>query len=345
MASAAHPVTVTLCLLGFGNVGRGFCELVAGQEDELAREFGLRFAVSAIGTRHGSLLEPVGLRAGEVLARTKAGLPSPPRPADELIAASGAGVLVESTVMEHAGAPTATGHIESAFRHGLDVVTVNKGPVAYNYRRLQDLAQSLGRRWRFEGTVMDGLPIFNLLEFALPGARLLGFEAVFNGTTNFIIDAMAQGRSFDDALSQTQADGYAEADPSNDIDGWDAAAKASALANVAMDARLTPDDVEKQSLRDVPLERILDARREGKRLRMLTSGVRAAGGAVAARVRAVELPLDHPLAPVGGPSLGAVLHTDLMGDVVVAELGALVPQTAYAVLSDLLTLHRGIGSS
>ena len=112
MASVARPVKVKLCLLGFGNVGRGFCELVAAQEDELAREFGLRFVVTAIGTRHGSLLEPEGLRAGEALARTKAGLPSPARPADELIAASGAGVLVEATVMEHAGAPTATAHIE-----------------------------------------------------------------------------------------------------------------------------------------------------------------------------------------------------------------------------------------
>jgi homoserine dehydrogenase len=342
MAAETQTVTVQLCLLGFGHVARGFCELVADWEDDIARGFGVRYVVTAIGTRHGSLLEPAGLPAGEVLARTQTGLPSPARPADELIAASGAGVLIESTVMEHAGAPTATGHVEAAFRNGLDVVTVNKGPVAYNYRRLLDLAESLGRRWRFEGTVMDGLPVFNLLEFTLPGARLLGFDAVFNSTTNFIIDAMAEGRSFGEALAQTQADGYAEADPANDIDGWDAASKAAALANVAMDARLTPDEVEKESLRDVPLERILAARREGRRLRMLTSAERAEGGAVVARVRAVELPLDHPLAPVGGPSLGAVLHTDLMGDVVVAELGALVPQTAYAVLSDLLTLHRGL---
>src|SRR4030067_2201441 len=114
---------------------------------------------------------------------------------------------------------------------------------------------------------MDGLPIFNLLEFALPGATLLGFDAVFNATTNFIIDAMAEGRSFDEALAQTQEDGYAEADPSNDIDGWDAAAQASALADVAMDARLTPDDVQQESLRDGPVEGARGGGRGGEGVR------------------------------------------------------------------------------
>ncbi len=106
---------------------------------------------------------------------------------------------------------------------------------------------------------------------------MLGFEAVFNATTNFIIDAMGAGRSYDDALAQVQAEGYAEADPSNDVDGWDAASKACALANVAMDAGITPADVERESLRDVPLERMMQAREEGKRLRLVSSVWREPG--------------------------------------------------------------------
>jgi homoserine dehydrogenase len=348
--------TVRLCFLGFGNVARGLCALLEQQERTLAEEHGLRVLVTGAGTRRGSLLAPEGLEPAAALAAAPKGapLPEPPRPAHELLAASGADVLAELTVMEEDYAPVATGHIEAAFELGMDVVTANKGPIAWNWRRIAAKAAKTGRRIRFESTVMDGLPVFSLLEFTLPDCRLLGFDAVFNSTTNFIIDAMARGETFEKALGYAQDEGFAEADPSHDIDGWDAACKAAALANVAMDAGITPADVDKQSLRDVPLERITQAYAAGRRLRLVTSvwreGADADAGAAAAdgrpadpvrgRVRATELDIDHPLAPLGEESLGVVLHTDLMGDVVVAEMGALVPQTAYGVYADLLHLCR-----
>jgi homoserine dehydrogenase len=348
--------TVKLCLLGFGNVARGLCELLGQQERALAEAHGLRVVVSGAGTRRGSLLAPDGMEPAAVLAAAPRGepLPEPARPAGDLLAACRADVLVELTVMEEDFAPVATGHIEAAFDLGMDVVTANKGPVAWNWRRIAAKAAATGRRIRFESTVMDGLPVFSLLEFTLMDCRLAGFDAIFNSTTNFIIDAMARGESWDAALGHAQDEGFAEADPSHDIDGWDAACKAAALANVAMDAGITPADVEKQSLRDVPLERITAAYAAGRRLRLVTSvwredGTGKAGqaatrgraaGPVRARVRATELDIDHPLAPLGEESLGVVLHTDLMGDVVVAEIGALVPQTAYGVYADLLHLCR-----
>jgi homoserine dehydrogenase len=252
--------------------------------------------------------------------------------------------------------PAATDHILEAFRLGMDVVTANKGPIAWSWPEVSDAAEASGRRIRFESTVMDGLPVFSLLEYTLPDCALLGFEAVFNATTNFIIDALAEGRTFDDALAQVQAEGYAEADPGNDIDGWDAASKAAALANVAMRAGITPAGVMRESLREVPLERILGARETGRRLRLVCSVWRerpaggaspagpdeppAADGPVRARLRAEELDIEHPLAAVGGASLGALLHTDLMADVMVSERHALVPQTAYGVYADLLHLCR-----
>jgi homoserine dehydrogenase len=344
------PRTVKLCLLGFGSVARAFCELLAAQERVLAERHGLRVLVTAAGTRRGSLVEPGGLAPADVLAAAgDAGiLPQAPRPAAELMAASGAGVLVELTVMgdltavaagDAAYRPAATTHVLEAFRLGMDVVTANKGPIAWSWPEVSATADRSGRRVRFESTVMDGLPVFSLLEYTLPDCALLGFEAVFNATTNFIIDAMGTGRAFEDALAEVQAQGYAEADPGNDVDGWDAASKACALANVAMDAGLTPADVERESLRDVPLERILRARRQGKRLR-LVSTVRRESGGVRARLRAEDLGIEHPLAAVSGESLGALLHTDLMADVLVSERHALVPQTAYGVYADLLHLCR-----
>lgn len=363
---AVGPRNVRLCLLGFGSVARAFCELLARQEEVLAGAHGLRVLVGAVGTRHGSLLAPDGLTPAEVLAAVgdRAAPPEPPLPQTEVLAASGADVLVELTVLEQDFAPLATGHIEAAFAMGMDVVTANKGPIAWDWRRVRSAAVQAGRRIRFESTVMDGLPVFGLLEFTLPDCTVLGFDAVFNATTNFIVDALGMGRSFDEALARAQAEGYAEADPAHDIDGWDAACKAAALANVALDAGITPADVERQSLRDVPLERIMAARATGRRLRLVTSvwreevgpaeaagavaasgprspsGAAAPAGPVRARVRAEELDVDHPLAAVGGESLGIVLHTDLMADVVVCERGALVPQTAYGVYADLLHLCR-----
>ena len=368
MVSATPPVvTRTICLLGFGNVGRRFCELVDRKGEELARDHGLRVVFSAVGTgSHGSLLAPRGITADEVLAlvrnegevRNKGGaggegeaggeagatwsFPSPVAPGVELIAASGADLLVEATPLDPHGGRAAIAHLGAAFAHGLDAITVNKGPIAWDFRRLADLAASRGRRLLFEGTVMDGCPVFGLFRSCLPDCRLLGFDAVFNSTTNYILDAMGEGVGFADALAHVQAEGYAETDPSHDIDGHDAAAKTAALANVLMAAGMTPDDVPKDSLRDVPPERVAQARAAGHRLRVVcsatqdpdTPGVRAA-------VRLTELSAEHPLFNASGSTLSVLLHTDLMGTVQIAERDALPEQTAYAVYADLLAIHEG----
>lgn len=330
----ARPRTVKLCLLGFGNVARAFCRLAADHEDRLTAE-GLRVLIAAAGTRHGSFLHPTGVTPAEAAGLK---LHAHPLPASELLERSGVDVLVEATVMEDDGAPLATDHIERAFRLGMDVITVNKGPVAWRYQHLQALAESLGRRWRFEGTVADGMPVFSLIESCLRACEIAGFEAIFNATTNFIIEAVGEGRTFAEALAQVQAEGYAEADPSHDIDGLDAACKTAALANVAMRANITPADIPRESIAGLTPERVNAARSNGRRLCVLCSAQRQEDGSVGAAVRLTEIPLDHPLAPVKGSSLGLVLHTDLMGRVAVAEMAGLLPQTAYAVFADLLAL-------
>ena len=364
-------VTRRVCLLGFGNVGRRLCELVARNDDELAKRHGLRLRLVAIGTAgHGSLLAPAGVSAAEALELAtgpdagRRAFPEPVRPGVDLLATSGADVLVEATPLDPHGGRLAIAHLEAALGHGADAITVNKGPIAWDYRRLAGLAAANGRRLLFEGAVMDGCPVFNLFRSCLPDCRLLGFDAVFNSTTNFILDAMGEGGGFAAALAQVQAAGYAEADPSHDIDGHDAAAKVAALANVLMDAGMTPDDVPKDSIRDVTPERVTTARRAGRRLRVLCTarsgdaagGVAAGGvgsvagdganageasGRVHGAVRLTELDPEHPLYSAGGSTLSVLLHTDLMGTVQIAEHGALPEQTAYGIYSDLIALHEG----
>jgi homoserine dehydrogenase len=359
------PVTRKLCLLGFGNVGRRFCELVARTSGELARDHGLRVVFTAVGTgSHGSLLARDGLTAAEVLAAAAAAgpvgtatahpgadpataFPDPTRPAAELVAASGADLLIEATPLDAHGGAAAIAHLEAGLTHGMDAITVNKGPIAWDYRRLTELAAAQGRRLLFEGAVMDGCPVFSLFRSCLPDCRLLGFDAVFNSTTNYILDAMGEG--------------YAEADPAHDIDGHDAAAKTVILANVLMGASLTPDDVPTDGIGGVSATRVAAARAAGRRLRVVCSARRgaadgafaagndeaggesdgdASGGQVHAAVRLTELAPEHPLFAAGGSTLSVLLHTDLMGTLQIAEHAALPEQTAYAIYADLLAIHE-----
>ena len=175
-------------------------------------------------------------------------------------------VVIETTTLDIARGEPAIRHIRTALAGGAHVVTANKGPVAFAYRSLARAAERADRRWLFEGAVMDGVPVFNLVRETLPAVNVLGFRGVVNSTTNFILTAMEQGQSFDAALAEMQARGIAEADPSLDVDGWDAAAKTAALANVLLGAGITPHRVERHGITADAGRRAVAARAAGRRL-------------------------------------------------------------------------------
>lgn len=338
--------TVRLCLLGFGNASRRLCELLAEREHRLASRHGVRFVVTAVGTaRHGSLVEPTGRTPAEVLALATGdawSFPAPVRPGVDVVADSRADVLVEATTLTPGGQP-AIDHLEAAFRAGMDVVTVNKGPIAWAWRRVRDAAAAHGRQLRFEGVTMDGCPVYSLVEHCLPGVEVTGFHGVLNATSNVVLDALAAGGSVDDAVAHAQREGFAEADPSYDLDGDDAAAKVAALANVLMDADLTPDDVPRTSVRTVTAEQARAARGAGLRLRVASSARRQSDGTVRGVVELVEEGPEHPYFDISGTSSIVVLETDLMGSIEVVERDGLITQTAYALYADLLTVCRAHG--
>ena len=196
-----------------------------------------------------------------------------------------------------AGQPAIT-HVAAALRRGRHVITANKGPVAHAAGRLRALARRSGVRFLHEGVVMDGFPIFNLAERCLRGARVRGFRGVLNSTTTRILSRMEVGVPFDVALAEAQAAGVAEADPSFDLDGWDAAVKACALANALMGASLRPADVERVSVRGVSAEAVARAALEGKRWRLVVRAGRD-GRRVHASVGPEELPLGDLLVSGG----------------------------------------------
>lgn len=332
---------IRLCVLGFGYVTQRFCELIRDREGLLAREHGVRFLINAIGTgSHGSWLDPVGETPADVLARFRMNdnrFESAERAGVSLIAASGADVLVESTPLV-TGGQLAISHIDAAFDAGLDVVTVNKGPIAWDYRRLRNRADTEGRRLRHEGITMDGCPVYNLAEFCLPGDRVLGFRGVLNSTSNYVLDAMAEGASSTGAIAEAIEAGIAETDPTHDLEGHDAAAKVAALANVLLDADITPDVITRDSIAGLTQDDVAKVISYGRRLRLIGEAQRNEDGSVSASVRLEPVRSQDPLYWISGTSSCLILETELAGTVEIVERDGLLTQTAYAVFADLLTI-------
>jgi homoserine dehydrogenase len=322
-----------LILIGYGNVARRFVTLLDEQKATLRREHDLAVRVVGIATRrHGYRFAGRDVKIGSTSAFLRDALKK-----SAAAARQGRLVVVETTTLDIARGAPATSHVRVALAGGAHVITANKGPVAFAYRALERMATRADRRFLFEGAVMDGVPVFNLVRETLPAVRITGFRGVVNSTTNFILTAMEQGQPFAGALAEMQARGIAEADPSLDLDGWDAAAKTAALANVLLDAKITPHAVDRRGLTPDDGRRACDARAAGRRLK-LVARARRQGRRVDARVGLEELAGDDLLAGLEGQQNAIVLETDLLEEIAVVQRGGGLTQTAYALLSDLVTV-------
>jgi homoserine dehydrogenase len=352
---------IDLALIGFGHVGRRFVRLLDARRSQLAHREDLRWRIVGIATRrHGAAIDPAGipaLRAAELveadqsLAELDRGDPAAPADGRAFIprvlaldrgAPAPPLVFVETTPLDIRAGQPAVDHVRLALEGGAHVVTANKGPVAFAYRALRDLAEARRVAFLFEGVVLDGIPVFNLVRETLPGVEIRGFRGVINWTTNFILSAMEQGRSFDAALAEMQAAGIAEADPALDVDGWDAAAKVAALANVWLGADLTPHEVARTGIRHLTPRTLHAARAQGRRIKLVAAAMRQ-GERIAARVAPEALGPEDPLAAADGQANVLIVDTDLAGRFAIWELGAGLTQTAYALLSDLIALGRRLG--
>jgi len=316
---------VRVALIGYGSVARAFIGLL----EEQKRKFPFQIAgVHTLrhGTAYGSPLTfgPAAANVGEFLDK------------------AGAEVMVElSSLDPETGEPAMT-HIREAFARGIHVVTANKGPLAHAFRALRAEAAARQVEFRYESTVMDGAPVFNMTRNCLPGVQILGFSGALNSTTKVILRAMEAGRTFAEGVAEAEEMGITEADPAFDVDGWDSAVKAAALANVLMDAGVRPQDVEREGIRGLTVEEVCAARAAGEIYVLTSRAERTAEGGIRMRVRPERLPLSDPLATVDGTSNLLLLHTDLMGTVGTISIEPRVEQTAYGVLSDLVDIARTI---
>jgi len=325
---------VRIALIGFGHVGRAFARLLLLKQYLLRERYGLNPVVTAVVTGgHGWARDDRGLQLSALLSseslREQGQAPG--------IGSLAANVLIEvSTLNPRSGQP-ALDHVRQALDAGMHVVTANKGPIAYGLKDLLQHAEQRGRQIRFEATVADDLPVFNLLRYGLPTANVGLVRGILNSTTNYLLSQAARGVPWTEALDEAQRLGIAERDPSNDLEGWDAALKATIVANVVMGLNLKVDEVVREPVTEEVAGRARIAAQRGQRIRPLV-----AIGPFGTRWAPVEVGPDDPFFAVDGFSMAIELDTDVAGRLAIALHQPHVEQTAFALLADLIDIetHR-----
>jgi homoserine dehydrogenase len=337
--------TVRLALIGFGNVGRGFTQILHEKGDEYVEKFQVRFMIVAINDLlRGSAYNPDGLNLATLLkigteAANLSDLPDWGNRWDALttIARCNADVVVEISYTNLETGQPAISHLRAALESGKHVVTSNKGPVALQYQELAALARAQNLQIGVEGTVMSGTPALHLGRDLLAGAGVRRVQGILNGTTNYILTQMESGSSYADALAKAQQQGYAEADPTGDVEGYDAAGKVAILSALLMDTPLTLKQVDRTGITGITAADIAQAQAEGQRWKLIGS-LEKLPEVIVAQVKPVRLPLSHPLASVGGATNAITYTTELLGEVTLIGPGAGRLETGYALICDLLSI-------
>lgn len=340
-----------LLLVGFGNVGQKISQILFEERECFENLKGLNVKiVGVMGRSKGSMANPEGLDMPELLKMLKLNGKFDRHHRDfctldslEAAQTLDYDVLVElsSLSVEHKGEP-AVSHIKAALKRHRHVVTANKGPEAFAFNELDALAKEKGVLFLYETIVMDGAPIFNLAFKTMRGCKIKGLSGILNSTTNYILSCMEQGESFESAVLGAQNKGLAEADPSDDINGWDAAVKIAALANILMDAGITPQDMDVMGIAGITPAQAQEVAASGKHLKMIASAWRDEQGGVCAKVAVEALPAGHLFANVSGTGAALRFETDLMAPVLMIQEAPDLYDTAYGVISDMIQIWESI---
>lgn len=337
--------TCRVMISGLGNVGRSFLQLLEQQQTLLASRYGVKVLVTGAADRSGTALDASGLGLATLLATKAAGrgvasLPGVGHPLmspQAMAGAAEADVLLEATLTNMSDGQPGLDVLRTALGRGVSVVSANKGPLVLAYAALQHLASTHGAQIRFSACVGGALPSIAIGQRDLAGCQISRVEAVLNGTTQLILRMMEEGQAFDEALAEAQRRGIAEADPSLDIHGWDAANKLVILANAVLRQPTSLSDVAVRGIADLTVADLQAASSAGKRLLLLCLAV-ADGERYRLSVEPTALPRHHPLGRMAGDEMGIVYHTDIAGRVSAAVEDRGPMPTAAAMLRDLLDL-------
>lgn len=326
-----------LCIVGFGNVGRALVQLLESKRSVLKEQYGIGFRITGIASRRLGWIARAGGFEPETLLNND--IVSLLRPSaanfEEWLTQTKAGILFEATSLNRHDGQPAIDHIRAALESGAHAVTANKGPVVFAYESLRKLAAAKKKAFLFESAVMDGVPIFSLFGECLPAIRVQGFRGILNSTTNAVLAGIESGLDLNGAVARAQQLGIAETDPSDDLEGWDAAVKVAALTIVVMGYPIGLSEIEREGITSFSPQRVRAARESGSPFKMVCRA-RRHGEEVRAAVKMEQLPLRDPLAWVDGASSCVEFELDVLPGLVITERDPSLATTAYGMFADFI---------
>ena len=329
-----------IILCGFGVVGQNFAKLLLSRSEDLYALHGLKPRIVGVFDSKGAAASSAGLDLNRLLEVKKRDgsirrYHNKEKDANgaDMISGMEAEVLIETTPSNYKNAEPGMSHIVNAMKNGLHVITVNKGPLALAFPSLMELATYNQVLLRFSGTVGGGTPILDYAKNSLRGERIISFQGILNGTTNYILTNMANGMNFKAALADAKKKGFVEANASLDIDGFDAAAKLVILANWIMDMKVTIKDIERKGISKVTPSDIKKAAARKCAVKLIASCNRELV------VAPKEIPLDDPLC-VNGTLNAITFNSEHSGQQTIIGRGAGGMETASSILRDLLDIKQ-----
>lgn len=338
-----------LALLGFGNAGQAFAKMLCEKQQEIKEAYGRGIVVTAIATHSkGTIMDSSGIDLTKACQDVESlGRFAPDTrglckdSTFDVIEKADYDAICELTPLEIFTGQPAIDHIKAAFGRNKHVISANKGPIAWAFDELSSMAEAKGLLFFYETTVMDGTPVFNLTEHTLKFCKITEVSGILNSTTNYILEELAAGKTYDQVIAAGKKMGFIEADPAMDIEGYDAAAKVTALLNVLMKAGITPEDVDRTGIEHITLEDIQAAAGRGKVIKLLCKG-RLVGGKVEASVKPVEVDQGDMLASIDSTTSVVSITTDLMGKLSVIEHAPEIEQTAYGIFGDVIRVLENL---
>jgi homoserine dehydrogenase len=328
--------TIRLSIIGFGAVGQGVAKVILDKQVYLEK-IGIDFKVVAIADSRTAVIDEDGvdLAAGISRKMTEGPVGSEQLTGLEIIETIDHELVVETTPTNIVTGGAGLGNMFMAFKHGRDLVTSNKGPLAMKYGELIAAAEASGSKFLFEATVGGAMPVLNLARDVLAGNKITNVEGIFNGTCNYILTRMMEEHApYEQMLAEAQELGYAETDPTYDVEGIDTACKLVILANCVFGMNATHEDVTVTGITKITPEALMLAQNDGYVIKLI-------GEVNDSRINVAPklVPIDHPLA-VGGSLNVASMQTDLSGPITVTGRGAGSIETASAILSDMISIYR-----
>ena len=319
-----------IAILGLGTVGGGTYDILKKNHDLIARRTGADYQVTRILEISDKAVAAHGVDPAMVAAD-----------ADDILTADDIDIVVEAL----GGIEPATGFMLKAMENGKSVVTPNKAAVAASYKKLGETARENGVHFRFEASVGGGIPCLAGISESLAANEFSEIHGILNGTTNYILTKMGEdGRSYDDVLKEAQEKGFAEADPTADVEGIDAANKLSILMALAFDQYIPPMDIPRTGITGVTGEQLRAARERGCCIKLIAHAARKEDGSLSCDIRPTEIPFSHPLAGVNNEFNAVYVTGDAVGEVMFYGKGAGALPTGSAVVGDLIAIMKQLST-